>query len=65
MTTEQPEKVKKGHKGGKGNTMPDGKKKKQKNQAEREAEDRKGNDFEYKAADVDKVKETNVLFFEG
>lgn len=23
------------------------------------------NDFEYKAADVDKVKETNVLFFEG
>ena len=23
------------------------------------------NDFEYQAADVDKVKETNVLFFEG
>lgn len=45
--------------------MQGGKKKKQRNHAEKEVEGRKDDDFEYKAADVDKVKETNVLFFQG
>lgn len=60
-------KMKKGHDDArniqKTNGLADGKRKKQKDKVEKEKDIK--NDFEYRAADVDKVKETNVLFFQG
>lgn len=60
-------KIKKGHEDArnaqKNNGLADGKRKKQKDKVEKEQAII--NDFEYRAADVDKVKETNVLFFQG
>ena len=43
----------------------EGRKKFKKNSLEKEHEKKNNEKFEYEAADVDKVKETNVLFFEG
>ena len=43
----------------------EGRKKLKKNSLDKEHEKKNNKKFEYEAADVDKVKETNVLFFEG